>query len=80
MSTKTFNISMPDKLVEQIDQHSRLQGSNRSDFIRQAVRKQLTAVEQWQTSTKVIRAEYGGKKLSEKQVADVVRAEREKQN
>lgn len=80
MSTKTFNISMPDKLVEQIDQHSRLQGSNRSDFIRQAVRKQLTAVEQWQTSTKVTRAEYGGKKLSEKQVADVVRAEREKQN
>ena len=33
---QTFNISMPSKLVKQVDRQSKLQASNRSDFIRQA--------------------------------------------
>ena len=45
MSTQTFNISMPEKLVEQIDAQTKAQGGSRSDFIRQAVRKQLSEAE-----------------------------------
>ena len=46
-SAQTFNISMPKKLVEQIDAQTKSQGGSRSDFIRQAVRKQLTTLEHW---------------------------------
>lgn len=73
MSTKTFNLSMPAELVKKIDEQSKLSGSNRSDFIRQAVRRQLDILEQWQAVTKAIRADYKGPKLSEEEVADIVR-------
>ncbi len=76
MNTKTFNVSMPSDLVKKIDHQAKSQGSNRSDFIRQAVRKQLSALEQWETITKQMRSNYKGPKFSEKQVADVVQRER----
>ena len=76
MSTKTFNVSMSSELINQIDKQSKKQGSNRSDFIRAAVRKQLTVLEQWQIATKLIRSDYSGPKLSEDQVAELVSQER----
>lgn len=76
MSTKTFNVSMSSELISQIDKQSKKQGSNRSDFIRAAVRKQLTVLEQWQIATKLIRSDYSGPKLSEDQVAELVSQER----
>lgn len=77
MNTKTFNVSMPESLVKKIDKQSRSSGSNRSDFIRQAVRKQLAIIEQWQALSKLVRNNYSGEQLSEKQVADIVRKSRE---
>ena len=69
---------MPNELVKKIDRQSKLQGSNRSDFIRQAVRVQLTVLEQWQTTSKAARKSYKGKTLNEQNVADTVREVREK--
>ncbi|MEI9914430.1 MAG: ribbon-helix-helix domain-containing protein [Candidatus Saccharibacteria bacterium] len=47
MKSQTFNISMPVKLVQRIDDQTKKQGYSRSDFVRQAVRKQLASMEQW---------------------------------
>jgi metal-responsive CopG/Arc/MetJ family transcriptional regulator len=77
MSTKTFNLSMSSELIDQIDKQAKLQGSNRSDFIRSAVRKQLTAVEQWQTASKLARSNYQGPQLTEGQVAELISQDRQ---
>ncbi len=78
MKAQTFNVSMPKRLVERIDAQTRRQGSTRSDFIRQAVNKQLSILESWEKLTTNTRQEYKGKKLSENEVADIVRDERSK--
>ena len=75
---QTFNISMPSELVKKIDAQSKLQASNRSDFIRQAVRKQLSSLERWQKATEAIRRDYNGPTMSEDEVADLIRGERAK--
>ncbi len=64
---------MPDELVKKIDKQAKLQGSNRSDFIRLAVRKQMSTLEQWQAIASSARKSYSGPDLDEKQVADIVR-------
>lgn len=78
MKAQTFNVSMPKRLVERIDAQTRRQGSTRSDFIRQAVNKQLSILESWEKLTTNTRQEYKGKKLSEEEVANIVRDERSK--
>lgn len=78
MKAQTFNVSMPKRLVERIDAQTRRQGSTRSDFIRQAVNKQLSILESWEKLTTNTRQEYKGKKLNENEVADIVRDERSK--
>ena len=78
MSSQTFNVSMPKRLVERIDAQSKLQGSSRSDFIRQAVNKQLSILERWERLTSSIRADYKGKLLSEDEIATIVHSERRK--
>ena len=70
---------MPSDLVTKIDRQAKSQGSNRSDFIRQAVRKQLSVLEQWESLTRQIRSNYKGPKLSESQVADIVREVRKEE-
>ena len=78
MKAQTFNVSMPKRLVERIDAHTRRQGSTRSDFIRQAVNKQLSILESWEKLTINTRQEYKGNNLSEDEVANIVRDERSK--
>jgi metal-responsive CopG/Arc/MetJ family transcriptional regulator len=78
MSTQTFNVSMPKRLVERIDAQTKRQGSTRSDFIRQAVNKQLSVLERWENLTRSIRQDYKGKTLNETEVAEIVRTERNK--
>ncbi len=68
---------MPESLVKKIDKQARLTDGNRSDFIRQAVRKQLAILDQWQILTESSRASYSGKQLNEAEVAAIVRASRE---
>lgn len=79
MSTKTFNISMPEELVKELDRQSKLQGSNRSDFIRQAVRRQITLFRQWQDLSIAARSQYSGPRLSESEVSDIVSRSRKAQ-
>lgn len=69
---------MPEDLIKKLDKQSRASSSNRSDFIRQAVRKQLDTLEQWNTVSKAVRSDYAGKDLSEQQVANIVRETRAK--
>ena len=69
---------MPKKLVERIDDQTKRQGSNRSDFVRQAVRKQLDTLERWENLKSKVRNEYQGKDISETEVAEIVRSERTK--
>jgi metal-responsive CopG/Arc/MetJ family transcriptional regulator len=76
MKAQTFNVSMPKRLVDRIDVQTRRQGSTRSDFIRQAVNKQLSILESWEYLTANTRQEYKGKQLSEDEIADIVRDER----
>ena len=78
MKAQTFNVSMPKRLVERIDAQTRRQGSTRSDFIRQAVNKQLSILESWEKLTINTRQEYKGNNLSEDEVANIVRDERSK--
>ncbi len=70
---------MPEELVKKIDWHSKTLGSNRSDFIRQAVHKQLVVLDQWELLAGVVRADYKGPQLNETQVADLIRADRASQ-
>lgn len=67
---------MPKKLIERVDAQTKRQGSSRSDFVRQAIRKQLAILEQWEKLTTQARPQYKGNQLSETQVAEVVRAQR----
>jgi metal-responsive CopG/Arc/MetJ family transcriptional regulator len=41
MSTKTFNLSLPQELVTRLDQHAKKDFSSRSDYIRKAVVNQM---------------------------------------
>jgi metal-responsive CopG/Arc/MetJ family transcriptional regulator len=41
MSTKTFNLSLPQELVEKLDSQAKKDFSSRSDYIRKAVVNQL---------------------------------------
>lgn len=47
MKTKTFNIALPAELVKKIDQKSKAEYRNRSEFIREAVRIYLARKERW---------------------------------
>ena len=67
---------MPKHLVERIDAQTKRQGSSRSDFVRQAVRKQLVVMDRWDMLTSAVRSQYRGKPLSEVEVAKVVRTSR----
>jgi len=78
MNSQTFNISMPKQLIERIDAQTKLQGSSRSDFVRIAVRKQLASLENWDKLTSKVRSQYKGERLSEDEVAEIVREQRAK--
>ena len=67
---------MPVKLVQRIDAQTKRQGYSRSDFVRQAVRKQLAILEQWEDLTKSVRGEYSGKVMSDDEVAEIVSKQR----
>lgn len=79
MAVKTFNVSFPKELADQIDKKAKEQFGSRSDFLRTAALKYLREEEQW----KDLMA-YGkelGKKIgyqSEEEVAAEITAERRK--
>ena len=76
MKSQAFNIYMPSQLVKRIDAQTKRQGASRSDFVRQAVNKQLAILEQWEQLTTKVRSQYAGKSMNETEVAEMVREQR----
>ena len=73
MAAQTFNISLPQELVELIDDQARREFSSRSEYIRRAVVKQLRAEQSLQSVFD--RANERGRRLgyaSEQQVYDAI--------
>lgn len=73
MASQTFNISLPQELVEQIDDQARREFSSRSEYIRRAVVKQLRTEQA--LSAVFDRANEKGRRLgygSEQQVYDAI--------
>ena len=48
MNTKTINISLPPKLVQQLDRVAKKRSANRSELIRELVRGYLDRRERWE--------------------------------
>lgn len=67
---------MPSQLVKRIDAQTKRQGASRSDFVRQAVNKQLAILEQWEQLTTRVRGQYADKSMNEAEVAELVREQR----
>ena len=67
---------MPRRLVKRIDTQTKLQGSSRSDFIRQAIQRQLVRLERWDGLTQEARRQHKGKPLSKTELAELVRKHR----
>ncbi len=75
MGSQSFNISLPQELVEQIDEHARRDFSSRSEYIRRAVVKQLRTEQALQVVFDQANAR--GQRLgyaSEQQVYDDIRS------
>lgn len=73
MNTRTLNLSLPIKLVQQIDAQAKRDFSTRSDFIRKAVINQLRAEQA--TAAILDRANQRGREMgitSEQQVYDII--------
>lgn len=75
MAAQSFNISLPQELVEQIDDQARREFSSRSEYIRRAVVKQLRTEQALQAVFD--RANDRGRRVgyaSEQQVYDAIDA------
>jgi len=73
MSTKTFNLSLPQELVRVLDERAKKDYSSRSDYIRKAIINQLRAddaIENMLDSANKKGAKSGIK--SEQQVYDII--------
>lgn len=74
MQTQTFNIVLPKDLVRKADKLAKMEYRNRSELIREALRKYLQEREKWQGIFRSF--ESAAKKAgitSEKQVNEIVR-------
>jgi len=49
MKTQTFNIALPEELVNKVDQIAQNEFRNRSELIREALRVYIARVEKWDT-------------------------------
>ncbi len=53
MNTQTFNISLPKELVKRVDELAKREYRNRSELIRQALRKYLEERSEWNQIFKI---------------------------
>lgn len=73
MASQTFNISLPQELVRQLDAHAQREFSSRSEYVRRAIVNQLRAEQELQAVFD--RANERGRQLgftSEEQVYDAI--------
>lgn len=48
MKTRTINLSLPEEMLKKIDRAAQAGQSNRSEFIREAARRQLEILKNWE--------------------------------
>lgn len=48
MEQRTMNISMPPKLVKEVDRTARIEGRSRSELVREALRQYLARQDRWE--------------------------------
>lgn len=73
MSTKTFNLSLPEELVKKLDEQAKREYSSRSDYVRKAIVNQLTMEQSVQAI--LDRSNAKGRAMgitSEQQVYDII--------
>ncbi len=73
MSTKTFNLSLPQALLEKLDKRAKIDYSSRSEYIRKAIVSQMRTEEALENL--LDRSNKKGAKLgitSEQQVYDII--------
>ncbi len=73
MSTKTFNLSLPQTLLEKLDKRAKIDYSSRSEYIRKAIVSQMRTEEALENL--LDRSNKKGAKLgitSEQQVYDII--------
>lgn len=73
MSTRTFNLSLPQALVEALDKRAKSEFSSRSDYVRKAIVNQMRIEESLENLLN--RSNKKGTKLgitSEQQVYDII--------
>lgn len=65
-NTRTINISLPEKLVTEMDKAAKNEFATRSDFIRDSIlRKLRIAQDQWETVTDFTMIQKGGVNIDE---------------
>jgi len=65
-NTRTINISLPEKLVGEMDKAAKNEFATRSDFIRDSIlRKLRTSQERWETVTDFTKIQKGGVNIDE---------------
>lgn len=77
MSSKTFNLSLPEELVKKLDEQAKKDFSSRSDFVRKAVVNQLRIEQNLQEV--LDNANKKGRRLgikSEQQVYDIIKGKK----
>jgi metal-responsive CopG/Arc/MetJ family transcriptional regulator len=60
LSTKTINISLPAKLLDEVDEAAKDEYASRSDYIRDSILRKLRSGERWETVTDLTKVEKGG--------------------
>lgn len=71
MKTRTINLSLPEEMLKKIDRAAQARQSNRSEFIREAARRQLEILKNWERISAY--GAYQGRKLGIKSEDDVER-------
>lgn len=77
MNSKTFNMSLPGDLLKKVDAVAKREYRNRSELIREAVRKYIQDTEEWMQMMEYGRSKARAKGItSEVQVNRLVREQR----
>lgn len=73
---RTVTISIPAALARKVDRIARKEGRTRSELLREAFRQYAGRLERWERLLAEARRALPGRRLSEDEVARIVKAER----
>jgi metal-responsive CopG/Arc/MetJ family transcriptional regulator len=72
MSTQTFNIALPEELVKKVDELAKQEYSNRSEFIRDALKAYIKNAERWEELFSYGKSVVKGLKLKDESDVDKI--------